>query len=113
MKKLLEEAGHVPSLIPSWKPDERTSEDLAKHISELCIPINSAGNPNMLLHDLGEERDDLDAQRNARIPNILSSTHHTCVNVTFINLFHFDNLLVSRILINTSGSGKTRLLLEG
>src|SRR5271154_141845 len=84
MKKLLEEAGHVPSLIPSWKPDERTSEDLAKHISKLCIPIDSAGNPNMLLHDLGEERNDEDAQRTARIPNIPSSYHHTCVNVTFI-----------------------------
>jgi hypothetical protein len=76
MKALVENANHIPSLIPSWKLDDSADELLAKHVSELCIPTVSGGQPSLLLHDLGEERTGMDKQRAARIPHIFSFASH-------------------------------------
>jgi hypothetical protein len=57
MQELVEQACSGASLLPSWKPGPSADKNLAKHISELCIPILSNGQPSLLLHDLGEEVD--------------------------------------------------------
>jgi hypothetical protein len=79
VRELVENANHVPSFLPSWELGPSADENLAKHISELCIPTVSGGRPSLLLHDLGEERKDLDKDRIARIPNIFSFAYHTYV----------------------------------
>ncbi|KAG6865084.1 hypothetical protein C0991_005228 [Blastosporella zonata] len=79
--------------VPTWVPTTRDGLDVitARHIEDLHIPFLN-GKPNVLMHDLGSfERDPILA---ARLNNIFMANHHT-------------------FLVNTSGSGKTRLLLEG
>jgi hypothetical protein len=78
MRELVENADTVQSFFRSWSPGPSVDEKLAKHISGLCIP-RIGGLPSLLLHDLGEERDDLDRDRSARIPDIFSVEYHTCV----------------------------------
>src|SRR5277367_4097852 len=68
MRELAENAKNIPSLLPSWKPGHSTDK-FAEHISGLGIPTVSGGQPSLLLHDLGEEMDDLDRDRIARIPD--------------------------------------------
>jgi hypothetical protein len=76
MQKLVKEANHLPSLLPTWKGGH---EDLAEHISKLGIPLISGGQPSLLLHDLGEEKDKLDRDRTERIPDIFSFANHRYV----------------------------------
>jgi hypothetical protein len=94
MKTLVENAKHVPSLLASWKPGPSADKDLAKHISELCIPTASDGRPSLLLHDLGEERNDLDRERVERIPDIFSFANHTCVTYHSMKLLPSSDLVV-------------------
>jgi hypothetical protein len=79
MKTLVENAHHVPLLLPSWKPDPSVDKQSAEHISRLCIPMDQNGRPSLLLHDLGEERNDLDRERVTRISEIFSAGHR-CVS---------------------------------
>ena len=79
MRELVKNANHIPSLLPSWESSGSSTDELAKHISGLGIPTVSSGQPSLLLHDLGEEKDDLDRDRIARIPEIFSFAYHTCV----------------------------------
>jgi hypothetical protein len=77
MRDLVAKAGRVASFLPSWKPSYSTDGgELTKHISRLCIPVGG-GQPSLLLHDLGEERDDLDRQLVDRILNIFSFEKNT------------------------------------
>jgi hypothetical protein len=76
MQMLVKEANHLPSLLRTWKPE---LENLAEHISELRIPLTSGGQPSLLLHDLGEEKDELDRDRIRRIPDIFSFANHMYV----------------------------------
>ncbi|GLB43053.1 putative expressed protein [Lyophyllum shimeji] len=78
--------------LPTWSPNATVmGAELAAHVEALRIPYLN-GKPNVLLHDLGSfERDPALA---ARLKNIFMPNHHA-------------------FLVNTSGSGKTRLLLEG
>jgi hypothetical protein len=62
------------SILPSWLP---TDTRLSEHISKLQISVISGGQPSLLLHDLGKQRDDLDRDRVKRIPDIFSSAYHT------------------------------------
>jgi len=66
----------VPSLLPSWKPGPFADQELAKHVSELRIPIIAGGGPSMLLHALGEEKD---SDRIARIPKNFSFAWDICM----------------------------------
>ncbi|KAG6872270.1 hypothetical protein C0995_011369 [Termitomyces sp. Mi166 len=79
--------------LPIWVPKVENGMDArtAKHLGSLNIPCLN-GKPNVLLHDLGSF--DSDPTLSARLTNIFMPNHHT-------------------FLVNTSGSGKTRLLLEG
>jgi hypothetical protein len=86
MQVLVKNANHVPSLLPSWKPNTSIGK-LAEHISGLAIPIVRSGQPSLLLHDLGEEKDDLDKDRIARIPDIFSFGYHTCVTSHLMDVF--------------------------
>jgi len=74
MQKLVKKAKHVPSLLPSWKPEFPIDVNLAKHISELHIPTVS-GRPSLLLHALGEEGGLYDD----RIARVFSLEKHMCV----------------------------------
>ncbi|KAF8737072.1 hypothetical protein AX14_013518 [Amanita brunnescens Koide BX004] len=74
--------------LPTWTPPPDVAFHLDTPIPCIC------GKPNMLLHELGYFFDEPELQR--RVNNVFmpTSPSHT-------------------ILVNTSGSGKTRLLLEG
>lgn len=87
METLVSKAGHIPSFMPSWTPGSSMDPRLSDHILRLNIPQDSKGGlPSLLLHDLGEEKSDLDKLRASRIPGIFSN-HNTCV-VHFV-MVHF------------------------
>ncbi|KAJ7479802.1 hypothetical protein FB451DRAFT_1086365 [Mycena latifolia] len=77
--------------LESWSPDEKT--EYSEFLSSLNIPFLKGG-PDMLLHDLGSLSSNPDHQK--RVKNIFGGgvTQHA-------------------VVLNTSGSGKTRLSLEG
>ena len=111
METLASKAGDIPSFMPSWTPGPMDSvPHLEDHMLRLKIPQDKSGLPSLLLHDLGEEKSDLDKLRASRIPGIFSN-NNTCV-VHFV-MVHFHISCVFRLFINTSGSGKSRILLEG
>ena len=56
MKKLVSNAGHVPSFLPSWKTSNSADPQFTEYISGLEIPVDKAQRPNLLLHRLGEEK---------------------------------------------------------
>jgi hypothetical protein len=90
MREFLRKAKDTESILPLWTPKYSSDDRLSKHISDLRIPTTSSGQPSLLLHDLGEERDDLDEDRVKRIPQIFSFTHHTCVTRHSVNsLTHY------------------------
>jgi hypothetical protein len=72
-----------------WRPT--TGGRFQQHLEDLQIPCVK-GKPNLLLHDLGSFGHDKTLRE--RLQNIFMPSNHT-------------------FLVNTSGSGKTRLLLEG
>ncbi|KJA20635.1 hypothetical protein HYPSUDRAFT_141950 [Hypholoma sublateritium FD-334 SS-4] len=79
-------------VLPTWSPSQDfVDADTVSHLSLLKIPCLK-GKPNLLLHDLGSFARDVELER--RLKNIFMANNHT-------------------FLVNTSGSGKTRLLLEG
>ena len=78
METLVSKAGNIPSLMPSWTPSSSMPSRLSDHIRRLNIPQDKGGLPSLLLHDLGEEKSDLDRLRASRIPRIFS-TNNTCV----------------------------------
>jgi hypothetical protein len=84
MQVLVKNAKNLPSLLPSWQP---LTDELAEHISGLRIPTVSGGQPSLLLHDLGEVKDDLDRDRITRIPDIFSFAYHTCVTSHLMDVF--------------------------
>ena len=87
METLVSKAGDIPSFMPSWTPGPMDSvPHLSDHILRLKIPRDKGGLPSLLLHDLGEEKSDLDKLRASRIPGIFSN-HNTCV-VHFV-VVHF------------------------
>lgn len=74
-------ANDTRSLLPSWKPDQFADDTLKRHISKLRIP-GVRGRPSLLLHNLGEKKTKLDANRISRIPNIfLTNGQHTYVTL--------------------------------
>ncbi|KAF5335766.1 hypothetical protein D9611_009667 [Ephemerocybe angulata] len=76
----------------AWSPEGRNfSDEVVQHLASLQIP-SIKGKPNLLLHDLGSFS--TDDRLRKRLDNIFMPSNHT-------------------FLVNTSGSGKTRLLLEG
>ncbi|KAJ6472329.1 hypothetical protein C8R47DRAFT_1221831 [Mycena vitilis] len=82
--------------LPLWVPAPESP--YAEFLTAMKIPVSQGGRPDMVLHDLGSfERDpELDARLNEIfLRYILDGTIH--------------NILV----LNTSGSGKTKLMLEG
>ncbi|KAG6817695.1 hypothetical protein H0H93_007062 [Arthromyces matolae] len=78
--------------LETWAPSAENCLDdaTATHLRNLHIPCLN-GKPNVLLHDLGTFEGQPEFA--ARLANIFLPNHHT-------------------FLVNTSGSGKTRLLLE-
>ncbi|PVF94285.1 hypothetical protein CPB86DRAFT_49855 [Serendipita vermifera] len=93
MRELVENAGDVSYLIPNWKPDPSIDEEMAEHFSRLCIPADPRERPCLLLHRLGE------------CPK--TDANHS---PHFHDIFQMDSNV---LLLNTSGAGKTRFLLDG
>ena len=97
-------------ILPTWSPSDVFLEpETIAHLNSLKIP-SLKGKPNLLLHDLGSFTRDALLER--RLRNIFMPNNHTFAK----SLSFFKYLLLInpiRFLVNTSGSGKTRLLLEG
>jgi len=60
MRDLVTNANNIPSFFPSWQIKMFVDEPFRKHVSDLCIPAVSGGQPSLLLHSLGEERSKLE-----------------------------------------------------
>ena len=98
-------------VLPTWSPsDVFLDPETITHLNSLKIP-SLKGKPNLLLHDLGSFTLDILLER--RLRNIFMPNNHTFVK----SLENLSSYLLFinpiRFLVNTSGSGKTRLLLEG
>jgi hypothetical protein len=79
MQGLVMDANDITSLLPSWKSKHSEDAILKNHVSELHIPA-VRGRPSLLLHNLGEQKTKLDANRISRIPDIfLNDGRHTYV----------------------------------
>lgn len=95
--------------LPFWIPNGMVmSEEFAAHMEAIQIPSLN-GKPSVLLHGLGSFK--REAALAARLKNIFMPNHHTCVGIRLPS--PFIRLTGLSFLVNTSGSGKTRLLLEG
>ncbi|RDB22393.1 hypothetical protein Hypma_010467 [Hypsizygus marmoreus] len=77
--------------LPLWNATSSMDTEVANHVRSLRMPFLN-GKPNVLLHDLGTFKND--KALSTRLKNIFMPHNHN-------------------FLVNTSGSGKTRLLLEG
>ena len=97
--------------LPIWSPTPGSMDnEMVKHIEALRIPYLK-GKPNVLLHDLGCFKDDPILAR--RLKNIFMPNNHTFVT-SYINLkTRLFLTYIYSFLVNTSGSGKSRLLFEG
>jgi hypothetical protein len=73
MEELLNNAGNVPSVIPSWELSYSADQKLVDHISKLRIPRVANGRPSLLLHNLGEDKN------NSEVARVFSSGMHRCV----------------------------------
>ncbi|KDQ07713.1 hypothetical protein BOTBODRAFT_59841 [Botryobasidium botryosum FD-172 SS1] len=78
---------------PVWEPPEGLSDQATQHLADLKM-VQLANRPSLLLHNLGN----------------LSQGDETLARVK--DIFTWRNLHTT-LLINTSGCGKTRMLLEG
>jgi hypothetical protein len=79
MRSLIENADDVSFVIPTWQPSADFDQDMATHLSKLKIPGVPMNRPNLLLHNLGEERTKNDRDRLARIPTIFRPEDNTYV----------------------------------
>ncbi|KXN84651.1 hypothetical protein AN958_12029 [Leucoagaricus sp. SymC.cos] len=78
--------------LPTWPPKNKyVRPEIRHHLERLKIPIIQ-DRPNLLLHEWGSFKHD--SVLKERLENVFMPNNHT-------------------FLVNTSGSGKTRLLLEG
>ncbi|KAG8826601.1 hypothetical protein FRC18_010018 [Serendipita sp. 400] len=77
--------------LPLWK-SQKLESPLKEHVAQLDIPITRKGLPSLLLHHLGEA--DIDQSLQSPFSRIFNPFSH-------------------KLLIDTSGAGKTRILLEG
>ncbi|PVF94282.1 hypothetical protein CPB86DRAFT_740793 [Serendipita vermifera] len=93
MRELVQRAGDVSYLIPDWVPGPHIDKEAAEYFSKLHIPGVPRDRPSLLLHRLGEQ-----PTANEKTSTTLQWVFNTHRNV---------------MLINTSGTGKTRFLLDG
>ena len=109
MRELVQNADNISSFLPLWKPRD---EALDEHISEPGIP-DVSGRPSLLLHNLGEEKNDQDRDFTACILNIFCLYSHMCVTWCPANfLYPPDNLVILGSLLARLDP-ETRLLVEG
>ena len=90
---------------PTWEPPKNiaTPSD-HKFLSDLRIPCYHNGNPSLLFHDLYRQND-------VEIKKIFGHGAHKCVDTNCA--LNTTSTRTSRFICNTSGSGKTRRMLEG
>ncbi|KAH7868149.1 uncharacterized protein C8R40DRAFT_1029429, partial [Lentinula edodes] len=91
---------------PIWTPNTATDENLETnfHIQNLQIPEGNNGEvPLVVLYKLGSFQ--RDPKLKAKLDRIFSPHANTYVATIF--------LIYCQFLVNTSGTGKTRLLYEG
>jgi hypothetical protein len=91
MRELVQKAGDVSCLIPSWRTHrDFDQKEMAAHVAQLQIP-SMGGTPSFLLHDLGEEKTRMDRDRLARLPDVFRPDEDVCVPPGFDNLLHSTN----------------------
>ena len=81
IRQLLNNAGDVSLLIPSWVPGQIVDfgdKDLVDNIAQLAIPVVNQV-PSLLLHDIGEEQMHLDEEQAERISRVFSFSNHKCI----------------------------------
>lgn len=108
-------------LVQPWR-SHTASPDIAEHLNNLKIPTID-DNPSLLLHRLGETAEDSTILeepklRARRLENIFlkgKGQHSSVMFLYFQNIKdgHANLHRVCSVLFNTSGAGKTRLVLEG
>ena len=77
------------SFIYGFMDSSSMHPSLSDHIRRLNIPRDKGGLPSLLLHDLEEEKSDLDRLRASRIPGIFSN-YNTCVVHFMMVQFHIS-----------------------
>jgi len=101
--------------LPPWKPQQHQgSDEMQRQIESLKLPARTLSSPfpSLLLHNLGQpSHDPLLAGRIARLFALTSDIKYSFSTLKLRNTLPI--IFISRFLCNTSGSGKTRLLLEG
>jgi len=79
IQELVNSVDDIPSFLPSWKPGPSADEAFKRHMSKLCIPAIGGNRPSLLLHNLGEDKTELEKERISRIPRIFRPEEHTYV----------------------------------
>lgn len=97
---------------PIWTSRKKSSDpELTSHIRSLQIPLGSSMDlPLIVLHGLGSFQHDPTLRK--RLDCIFSPLRHTFV-INLLFRIPIEILRSLRFFVNTSGSGKTRLLFEG
>ena len=90
MKTLVSKAGHIPSFMASWTPSASMDPRLSDHILRLNISQDKGGLPSLLLHDLGEEKSDLDK---LRASHILGNKNTCVVHFVMVHAFLGHSLI--------------------
>jgi hypothetical protein len=91
MRELVQKAGDVSSLIPSWRTHrDFDQKEMAEHVAQLQMP-SMVGRPSFLLHDLGEEKTKMDRDRLARVSDVFRLDEDVYVPPDFDSLLHFTN----------------------
>ena len=95
-----------PSWLDFWESPSFVDRETAQFLNGLRIPTVT-GNPVLVLHSLGTDLVD-----STFIDKLFTSGSRLLSSDTFCHLF-LTLLIRLRLLLNTSGSGKTRLVFEG
>ncbi|KAG5352054.1 hypothetical protein C0989_003979 [Termitomyces sp. Mn162] len=120
LNKIIDDDPEIPLICP-WTLRANIDEHLTQHLKELEIPTLH-GMPSLLLHRLGKQMSydiEDDQQRMKRINKIFApqmlgtdfARHTSVLLIIKESIIHLKT--VNRVLLNTPGAGKTRLVLEG
>jgi hypothetical protein len=93
MRELVQRAEDVSFLIPSWRPGPDFDQSTAEFLSGLQIPDFPVNQPNLLLHNLGEVKTNMDRERQVHMQNIFH------LSKTMYVISGFDHLAITHLFI--------------
>jgi hypothetical protein len=101
----------IDQILLLWSPPPSLEDEARRKLIELRVPTRVGSNePDLLLYKLGHLETD-DPNMLSKIYKLFHGNQHKYL-LPFLPI-HGDLTNLSRVLVNTQGSGKTRLLLEG